>query len=108
MINEQYKYSDISEKIIGCAMKVHRTLGNGFQEVIYQRALAIELKKQKLDFQREMEMPVMYEGQQIPINEISKSSSICGSDNMIPKMQRQRHGKDGQYGFCFRIFVFLK
>lgn len=51
-----------TRKIIGCAMKVHSTLGNGFQEVIYQRALAIELEKQKLSFQREMEMTIFYEG----------------------------------------------
>lgn len=43
-------------------MKVHTTLGNGFQEVIYQRALAIELEKQGLSFQREMEMTIFYEG----------------------------------------------
>ena len=46
-------------------MKVHSTLGNGFQEVIYQRALAIEMTKQELSFVREMEMPVYYNGQQI-------------------------------------------
>jgi len=43
-------------------MKVHSTLGNGFQEVIYQRALAIEMGKQELSFQREMEMSIYYEG----------------------------------------------
>ncbi len=42
-------------------MKVHNTLGNGFQEVIYQRALAIELEKTKLLFTRELEMPIYYE-----------------------------------------------
>lgn len=46
-------------------MKVHTTLGNGFQEVIYQRALAIEMGKQGLSFMREMEMEIMYDGQQI-------------------------------------------
>ena len=60
---ETYKYSDITEKIIGCAMKVHRTLGNGFQEEIYQRALEIEMKNQGLNFMREKEMPIFYEGQ---------------------------------------------
>lgn len=65
MIKEQYKYSEITKQIIGCAMKVHRTLGNGFQEVIYQRALAIEMRKLGLDFARELEMPVMYEDEQI-------------------------------------------
>lgn len=53
--------SEITRKIIGCAMRVHSTLGNGFQEVIYQRALAIEMEKQGLGFQREMEMTIFYE-----------------------------------------------
>jgi len=65
MINEEYKYSAITEKIIGCSMKVHSTLGNGFQEVIYQRALKIEMEKQGLNFAREMEMPIFYDQTQI-------------------------------------------
>jgi len=65
MINEEYKYSAITEKIIGCSMKVHSTLGNGFQEVIYQRALKIEMEKQGLNFAREMEMPIFYDQIQI-------------------------------------------
>jgi len=52
---------DLTYKIIGCSMKVHSTLGNGFQEVIYQRALAIEMEKQGLSFLREMEMSIFYE-----------------------------------------------
>jgi GxxExxY protein len=56
------KYEKVTHKIIGCAMKVHSTMGNGFQEVIYQRALAIEMEKQGLGFQREMEMTIFYEG----------------------------------------------
>lgn len=55
----------LTHKIIGCAMKVHSTLGNGFQEVIYQRALAIELAYENIYFQREMEMPIFYRGEQI-------------------------------------------
>jgi len=54
-------HEELTHRIIGCAMKVHSTLGNGFQEVIYQRALAIELHKQGLSFQREMEMPIFYD-----------------------------------------------
>lgn len=54
--------NDITRKIIGCAMKVHSALGNGFQEVIYQRALAIEMQKEGLEFQREMEMTIFYDG----------------------------------------------
>ncbi|MBN2275065.1 MAG: GxxExxY protein [Bacteroidales bacterium] len=56
------KYKELTHKIIGCAMKVHSTLGNGFQEVIYQRALAIEMGKQGLRFSREHEMTIFYEG----------------------------------------------
>jgi GxxExxY protein len=53
---------ELTYKVIGCAMKVHNTLGNGFQEVIYQRCLAIELEKNGIDFEREKEMPIYYEG----------------------------------------------
>jgi len=59
------KFSDITEKIIGCAMKVHRELGSGFQEYIYQRALEIELKNTDIKFTREYEMPIHYQGQKI-------------------------------------------
>lgn len=59
------KHEELTHKIIGCAMKVHSTLGNGFQEVIYQRALAIELADQGLGFQREMEMAIHYKDQEI-------------------------------------------
>ena len=62
MINDKYKHSELTGKIIGCAMKVHSTLGNGFQEVIYQRALAIELEAIQLQFARELEMPIFYNG----------------------------------------------
>jgi GxxExxY protein len=53
---------EITYKINGCAMKVHNTLGNGFQEVIYQRCLAIELNKAGLSFGREVEQAIYYEG----------------------------------------------
>ncbi len=56
---------EITYKIIGCAMKIHNTLGNGFQEVIYQRCLAIELQKAKLNFGREIEQNIFYEGIQV-------------------------------------------
>ncbi|MCL5034726.1 MAG: GxxExxY protein [Bacteroidetes bacterium] len=65
MIKEEYKYSETTEKIIGCAMKVHSALGNGFQEVIYQRALAIELSNAGVEFAREVEMPIHYGGEEI-------------------------------------------
>ena len=61
----ELKYKDITQKIIGAAMKVHATLGNGFQEVIYQRALEIEMKLFGLIFQREFEMGIFYRSEQI-------------------------------------------
>ena len=65
MTNEQYKYSELTSKIIGCAMTVHKTLGNGFQEVIYQRALEIEMRENRISYNREFEMPIFYREQQI-------------------------------------------
>lgn len=56
---------EITYKINGCAMKVHNTLGNGFQEVIYQRCLAIELAKAGLEFEREKEQAIYYEGEHV-------------------------------------------
>jgi GxxExxY protein len=58
-------YEDLTKRIIKCAMTVHGTLGNGFQEVIYQRALAIEMQQEGLAFIREMEMPIFYRDVQI-------------------------------------------
>jgi GxxExxY protein len=58
-------HKEITEKIIGSAMKVHAALGNGFQEAIYQRALEIELETTGLRFAREFSMPVHYKGRKI-------------------------------------------
>jgi GxxExxY protein len=61
----ELKYKEITEKVIGAAMRVHSTLGNGFQEVIYQRAFEIELSEMAVLFEREFSMPVFYKNQQI-------------------------------------------
>ena len=70
MIDTKYKYSDVTERIIGCAIKVHNYLGSGFMEVVYQRALAIEMQKANLQFLREQEMPILYEDRQIGIRRV--------------------------------------
>lgn len=62
IVKSEYEDSELTGKIIGCAMKVHRTLGCGFQEVIYQRALEKELENNGIEYSREFEMPVYYEG----------------------------------------------
>lgn len=64
---------ELTYKIIGCAMKVHNTLGNGFQEIIYQRCLAIEFKRANLEFGREVEQVIFYEE-----IEVGKKSRFCG------------------------------
>ena len=58
-------YEELTRRIIGCAMEVHKRLGNGFQEVIYQRALEIEMRREGLVFEREMEMSIHYREQPI-------------------------------------------
>lgn len=63
--NKENDIDNLTHKIIGCAMKVHSTLGNGFQEKIYQRALAIEMNYEQIAFMREMEMPIFYREKQI-------------------------------------------
>ncbi len=61
----EYKYSDITEKILRAAMNVHSTLGNGFQEVIYQRCLEIEFNLLGINFGREISMPIFYKEIQV-------------------------------------------
>jgi GxxExxY protein len=65
MLRNEDEVNKLTHSIIGCAMTVHNTLGNGFQEVIYQRALSIELNTNGIEHQREMEMPIFYRGAQI-------------------------------------------
>lgn len=64
---EELKYKDITEKIIGASFEVHKFLGNGFQEVIYQRALAWEMKLAGLEFSREIEQNIFYKTLPEPI-----------------------------------------
>lgn len=56
---------ELTYKIIGCAMKVHNTLGNGFQEVIYQRCLAIEMENEGISFGREIEQTIYYADREV-------------------------------------------
>ncbi|MBL3657278.1 GxxExxY protein [Fulvivirga sediminis] len=63
----ELKYKDITEKIIGAAFDVHGFLGNGFQEVIYQRALAWEMTQRKLEFEREIEQDIFYKDLPDPV-----------------------------------------
>lgn len=66
-MNTELKYKDITEKIIGASFEVHKFLGNGFQEVIYQRALAYEMSWAGLEFAREIEQDIFYKDLKEPI-----------------------------------------
>jgi GxxExxY protein len=70
MVDEKYKYSKLTEAIIACAMEVHKILGNGFQEVIYQRALEMEMTLRGINFSREHEMPIYYKDKHIGIRRV--------------------------------------
>lgn len=70
MIKNEYPESELTGKIIGCAMEVHRILGNGFQEVIYQRALEIEMRNQGINFSKEHEMEIFYKGENIGLRRV--------------------------------------
>jgi GxxExxY protein len=65
-----YKYAEITEKILKAAMTVHSTLGNGFQEVIYQRALEIEMQLLGLKFEREFSMTIFYKSHQVGVRRV--------------------------------------
>ena len=66
-MNTNLKHKDITQKIIGAAFEVHKFLGNGFQEVVYQRALSIEMRKAGLEFDREIEQDIYYKDFPKPI-----------------------------------------
>ncbi|MBO6793645.1 MAG: GxxExxY protein [Balneolaceae bacterium] len=66
-MNTDLKHSNLTKKIIGASFEVHNFLGNGFQEVIYQRALAIEFENAELPFEREIEQQIFYKDRDFPI-----------------------------------------
>src|ERR1043165_4890640 len=61
MIKEEYKYSDVTEKIVGCELRVHQRKSNGYPELIYHKCRIIELKKNALSFLSEIELPIFYD-----------------------------------------------
>ena len=70
MINKAYKYSELTSKTTGCEMTVHSESSNGFQEVIYQRALEFEMSSQGIDFSREQEIPIYYKNNPIRMRHV--------------------------------------
>lgn len=65
MIKEEYKYSDITEKTIGCPLRVHQRIRNGYPEWIYHRCLIIEFQKTGLGFLNEIKLPIFYDDMEV-------------------------------------------
>lgn len=63
-------HGELTGAVIGCAMEVHKGLGSGFQEVVYQRALEFEMSHAGIDFGREVEMPIFYKGRQVGMRRV--------------------------------------
>ena len=89
MIRSEYRHSELTGKIIRCTMAVHSAMGNGFQEVIYQRALEIEMAEQRLSFAREQEMSIYYKGRQIGSRRVDflVGNIVCVELKAIAKLE---------------------
>jgi GxxExxY protein len=109
MIKPEYKYSDLTGKIIGCAMEVHNYLGNGFQEVIYQRALAYEMELNKILFAREVEMPIYYKQKDIGTRRVDFliDEKICVELKALTKLEPVHLAQAINYLEAFNLEVGL-
>lgn len=109
MESETYKYSDLTGKIIGCAMQVHSTLGNGFQEVIYQRALEIEMRREGLGFTREQEMEISYRGFGIGTRRVDflVEGKVCVELKAVTKLEDVHLAQGINYLEAFKLEVGL-
>ena len=109
MIKNEYKYSEITGKIIGCAIEVHKILGNGFQEVIYQRALAKEMQLKSLYFGREIEMPIFYKEEDIGTRRVDflVENKICVELKAISSLDNTHLSQAINYLEAFNLEVGL-
>jgi GxxExxY protein len=108
-IMKEFKYSELTEKIIGCAMRVHSSLGNGFQEVIYQRALDIEMFDNGLKFGREISIPVYFKNQQIGERRVDflVENIICVELKSIIQLENLHMAQAKNYLEAFNLEVGL-
>src|SRR5215510_4343146 len=89
----ELRYKDITEKIIGASFEVHKFLGNGFQEVIYQRALAYEFKVAGLNFSREIEQNIFYKDVEMPIGK--RRADFVVEGKVLVELKAVLHLEDG-------------
>jgi GxxExxY protein len=109
MGNKEYKYTDITSKIIGSAMEVHTILGNGFQEVIYQRALKKEMAIRGLSFVRECEMTIFYKEEHIGTRRVDflVENVVCVELKAITKLEDVHIAQAINYLEAFNIEIGL-
>lgn len=104
-----FKYKAITEKIIGAAMKVHSTLGNGFQEVIYERALALQMQADNISLIRECNMPVLFLEQQIGERRVDffVEDKICVEIKAIINLESVHFAQSRNYLEAFNMEIGL-
>ncbi len=105
----EYRYSDLTGKIIGASMMVHSTLGPGFPEVIYQRALKIELVEKGVQFQKECEMPVYYRNNHIGTRRVDflVANLICVELKAVKKLDDTHLAQTLNYLEAFKMEIGL-
>ena len=87
-----FKHQDITQKIIGASFEVHKFLGNGFQEVIYQRALAYEFHQAGLTFAREIEQQIYYKNLPEPIG--TRRADFVVEDKILVELKATKQLED--------------
>ena len=105
----EWKYKDITEKIIGAAMKVHSTLGNGFPEIIYQKALTLQLHNDAVEFIRECSMPVYYLNEKIGERRVDflVEQKICVELKAISELDATHFAQAKNYLEAFNLEIAL-
>ncbi|MEN6520293.1 MAG: GxxExxY protein [Armatimonadota bacterium] len=93
-----YDFEDITGRIIAAAIEVHRELGPGFQEVVYQRSLALELEAASVDFAREENVPVMYKGKHIDTRRVD---FVVGDCIVETKARKELLPEDMMQTLCY-------
>ena len=99
----------LTRRIIGCAMQVHRTMGNGFQEVIYQRALSIEFELDNLHFIREQEMKIYYRDKAVGTRRVDffVENSVMVEIKATTKLEDVHLAQAMNYLECYKIPIGL-
>jgi GxxExxY protein len=91
----QLKYADVTERVIGCSFEVHKFLGSGFQEVIYQRALAYEMQQVGLSFAREISQDIFYKDLSDPIG--TRRADFVVEERVLVELKAVAHLEDAHW-----------